>query len=62
LYGLLEAVNHGVDGKTFQFFLPPTKTVTLAGTSIFPEAKKSFSIQSKYHFLYAKKVMVGFPE
>jgi hypothetical protein len=43
--GCLIAVNHGVDGKTFQFFLPPTKTVTLAGTSIFPEAKKSFSIQ-----------------
>jgi hypothetical protein len=29
-----------MDEKTFQFFLPPPKTGTLAGTSIFPEAKK----------------------
>jgi hypothetical protein len=38
---LLEAVNHAVDEKTFQFFSPPPKTGTLTGTSIFPEAKKS---------------------
>jgi hypothetical protein len=38
---LLEAVNHGVGEKTFQFFLPPPKTVPLTRNSIFPEAKKA---------------------
>lgn len=51
----LNTVNHDVDEKTFQFFLPLTKTVPLTMNSIFSETKKSFSIQSKYHFLYAKR-------
>jgi hypothetical protein len=40
---LLEAVNDSAGEKSFQFFLPPPKTGTLTGTSIFPEAKKRFT-------------------
>jgi hypothetical protein len=69
----LIAVNHGVDEKTFQFFLPPPKTGTLAGTSIFPEAKKvvfhtfqvSFPVCKKAHceieYRFFVNVEIEFP-
>jgi hypothetical protein len=37
---LLEAVKRSLGGKSFQFFLPPPKSVPLTRNSIFPEAKK----------------------